>query len=52
MPELTFIEDESKKEDYLKSVLHTILFKDIVTRFSIKEPAYLEKILNYFADTV
>lgn len=52
MPELTFIEDESEKEDYLKSVLHTILFKDIVTRFSIKEPAYLEKILNYFADTV
>ncbi len=52
MPELTFIEDELEKEDYLKSVLTTILFKDIVTRFSIKEPAYLEKILNYFADTI
>lgn len=52
MPEITFIDDEAEKEDYLKSVLNTILFKDIVTRFSIKEPAYLEKILNYFADTI
>lgn len=52
MPELTFINDEVEKEQYLQSVLNTILFKDIVTRFSIKEPAYLEKILNYFADTI
>jgi uncharacterized protein len=52
MPELPFINDEVEKEQYLQSVLNTILFKDIVTRFSIKEPAYLEKILNYFADTI
>lgn len=52
MPELTFIPDASEKEKYLTSVLNTILFKDIVTRFSIKEPAYLEKILNYVADTI
>lgn len=52
MPELSFVQGESEKEDYLQSILHTILFKDIVTRFSIKEPAYLQKILNYFADTI
>jgi len=52
MPELVFMDDESEKEDYLESLLNTILFKDIVTRLSIKEPAYLEKILNYFADTI
>lgn len=52
MPELTFIEDEIDKEEYLKSTLHTILFKDIVTKFSIREPVYLEKILHYFADTI
>jgi predicted AAA+ superfamily ATPase len=52
MPELVFLQDENEKEDYLKSVLNTILFKDVVARFSIKEPAYLEKILNYFADTI
>jgi predicted AAA+ superfamily ATPase len=52
MPAIVFMDDESEKENYLESVLNTILFKDIVTRFSIKEPAYLEKILNYFADTI
>lgn len=52
MPELVFMHDESEKESYLESVLNTILFKDIVTRFSIKDPAYLKKILNYFADTI
>lgn len=52
LPELAFIQDESDKEEYLKATLYTIIFKDIVTRFSIKEPAYLEKILNYFADTI
>jgi len=52
LPEVTLIKWEIEKESYLKSVLNTILFKDITTRFSIKEPAYLQKILNYFADTI
>ncbi len=52
MPEVVFKDDLSEKENYLESVLNSILFKDIVTRFSIKEPAYLQKILNFFADTI
>jgi len=52
MPELTFIPETMNREAYLQSVLSTILLKDIISRFTVKEPVYLEKILNYLADTI
>ncbi|MDR2415717.1 MAG: hypothetical protein LBD75_03805 [Candidatus Peribacteria bacterium] len=52
MPELTILQNDMDKENYLRTLSSTILLKDIINRFSIREPIYLEKILNYLADTI
>jgi predicted AAA+ superfamily ATPase len=52
MPELLRFSEDADKENYLKTLVSTILLKDIINRFSIREPLYLEKILNYLADTI
>jgi len=38
--------------DYLKSVNNTILFKDVVARYSIRNVAFLERLVEYVADNV
>ncbi|RJQ54872.1 MAG: ATP-binding protein [Nitrospiraceae bacterium] len=36
--------------DYLKSVNNTILFKDVVARYNIRNVAFLERLVEYVAD--
>ncbi|MCK5122650.1 MAG: ATP-binding protein [Candidatus Pacebacteria bacterium] len=36
--------------DYLKSVYNTILYKDVVSRYKIRNPAFLENLVEYLAD--
>ncbi|RJQ50063.1 MAG: ATP-binding protein [Nitrospiraceae bacterium] len=38
--------------DYLKSVNNTILFKDVVARYSVRNVAFLERLVEYVADNV
>ncbi|MBI4687783.1 MAG: ATP-binding protein [Nitrospirae bacterium] len=38
--------------DYLKSVNNTILFKDVVARYNIRNVAFLERLVAYVADNV
>jgi len=38
--------------DYLKSVTNTILFKDVVARYSVRNVAFLERLVEYVADNV
>ena len=38
--------------DYLKSVNNTILFKDVVARYNIRNVAFLERLVEYVADNV
>jgi predicted AAA+ superfamily ATPase len=38
--------------DYLKSINNTILFKDVVTRYNIRNVAFLERLVEYVADNV
>ncbi|KAF0144539.1 MAG: ATP-binding protein P-loopNTPAse superfamily [Nitrospirae bacterium] len=38
--------------DYLKSISNTILFKDVVARYSIRNVAFLERLVEYVADNV
>lgn len=38
--------------DYLKSVNNTILFKDVVARYGIRNVAFLERLVEYVADNV
>lgn len=36
--------------DYLKNVYNTILYKDIVSRYKIRNPAFLENLVEYLAE--
>lgn len=38
--------------DYLKSINNTILFKDVVARYNIRNVAFLERLVGYVADNV
>lgn len=38
--------------DYLKSITNTIMFKDVVARYRIRNVAFLERLAEYLADNV
>jgi predicted AAA+ superfamily ATPase len=38
--------------DYLRNINNTILFKDVVARYSIRNVAFLERLVEYVADNV
>lgn len=38
--------------DYIKNVKNTILFKDVIARFNIRNVAFLERIVEYIADNI
>lgn len=46
------IEDEDLVWDYIRSVFHTVMLKDIVERNSIRNVTFLNALLRYFADTI
>ncbi len=52
MPESLLIEDNILRQNYLKDLKDSIVLKDIVQRFKIKDVGLLEKILKFMADNV
>lgn len=52
LPELVSIENDAKKTSYISTIIQTIVYKDIVKRYTIKDVEYLEKIMHYIADVV
>lgn len=42
----------SKNEDYLRGVVESTLYRDLLTYFGIRNPALLEELLKYMADKV
>ncbi|MBU2650818.1 MAG: ATP-binding protein [Bacteroidetes bacterium] len=44
--------DESVIYEYLKSVYNTVLYKDIVSRFNIRNTALLENLLRFLMDNI
>lgn len=52
LPELFHLPDEETKRHYLTSLKDTILFKDIVQRYQIKDAVLLEHIFLYLLDNV
>ncbi len=44
--------DDAVVYDYLKSITNTIMFKDVVARYSIRNVAFLERLVEYLADNV
>ena len=51
LPYLMHLElDDLVAYDYLKSIYNTILYKDVVSRYKIRNPAFLENLVEYLAD--
>jgi len=51
LPYLMHLElDDLIVYDYLKNVYNTILYKDIVSRYKIRNPAFLENLVEYLAE--
>jgi len=51
MPFLIHLEDnDAVRQEYLRNVLNTILFKDIVQRFNVRNISFLNNLMAYLAD--
>ncbi|MEA3446594.1 MAG: ATP-binding protein [Bacteroidota bacterium] len=51
MPFLIHLDDKPGiRLEYLKNVLNTILFKDVVQRFNVRNYSFLNNLVNYLAD--
>lgn len=44
--------DESITTEYVKSIFNTILFKDIVQRYQIRNTSFLEDLIRYLSDNI
>jgi len=53
LPYLVHLElEEDIVSDYIKSIYNTILLKDIVRRYNIRNIDFLDKLLSYLADNI
>lgn len=44
--------DESITTEYVKSIFNTILFKDVVQRYQIRNTSFLENLIKYLSDNI
>ncbi len=52
LPELFHLQEEEQKRHYINSLKDTILLKDIVTRYQIKNAALLERVFLFLTDNI
>lgn len=52
LPELFRLEDEEIKSHYVESLKDTILLKDIVKRYNIKDASLLESLFKFIVDNI
>ncbi|MBN2893378.1 MAG: ATP-binding protein [Bacteroidales bacterium] len=53
MPFLINLKNEEEiKQEYLKNIFNTIVFRDIVARYSIRDVSFLENIIRFVADNI
>lgn len=45
-------QDDDVVFDYLKNIFSTILFKDIISRFNIRNISFIERLCTYIADNI
>lgn len=46
------LDDEDLVWDYIRGVFHTVMLKDIIERNSVRNIAFLNTLLRFFADTI
>ncbi len=53
LPYLVNLElDDEVVYDYLKNINNTVLLKDVVSRYSVRNVAFLERLVEYLADNI
>jgi len=52
MPEVLLMQNDDLKKNYIENTLNSIFFKDIVSRFTIRNPKLLEKIFQFLQSEV
>ena len=52
MPETLFIDNEGIRKNYIKNVVSSIVLKDIVSRFNVRDIKLIEKILKYLSNNL
>jgi predicted AAA+ superfamily ATPase len=52
MPEVLLLEKDEFKNNYINNTLNSIFFKDIVSRFTIRNIKLLEKIFQFLQSEV
>lgn len=49
---LNFMDDEDIKNEYLQNIFNTILFRDVVSRYDIRDITFLQNLITYIADNI
>jgi predicted AAA+ superfamily ATPase len=53
MPFMIHLEDSDEvRQEYLRNVLNTILFKDIIQRFNVRNFSFLQNLMAFLADNI
>lgn len=53
LPHLIHLKDEDRiYEEYLRNIFHTIVLKDIVMRFNIRNTSFLNDLIHFLADNI
>jgi len=53
MPYMINLEDiDEVKNEYLQNIFNTIVFRDIVARYEIRDVSFLQNLINYVSDNV
>jgi predicted AAA+ superfamily ATPase len=53
MPYMINLEDIAEvKDEYLRNILNTIIFRDIVARYEIRDVSFLQNLIHYTADNI
>ena len=53
MPYLINLPDEKDIiDEYLQNIINTVFFRDIVTRFNIRDSVFLQNLVRFLADNI
>ncbi len=49
---INLVQDKDSITEYLQNIFNTILFRDVVSRYEIRDVSFLQNIIRYLADNV
>lgn len=52
MPYLINLSENEMREEYLRNIFNTIIFRDIISHYDIRDVTFLENLIRYIADNI